>query len=181
MISKAEYDFVRAESLQYMERAGIVLTSKEIEHLEIADFGLSRIREFGLQLVVYVNTERCCAKELVLLPRQTCPQHLHPPVGNSPGKEETFRCRFGTVYLYVPGKRTPEPQAVLPTDREQYFTVWKEIALHPGEQYTLPPNTPHWFQAGDEGAVVSEFSTKSTDENDVFTDPDIERITKVAN
>jgi D-lyxose ketol-isomerase len=179
MISKEEYDFVRTQSLEYMKRAGIELTTNEMEHMEVADFGLSRIHEFGLQLVVYVNTERCCAKELVLLPRQTCPQHLHPPVGNSPGKEETFRCRFGTVYLYVPGTRTPEPQAILPKDRENYFTVWKEITLHPGEQYTLAPNTPHWFQAGEDGAVVSEFSTKSTDENDIFTDPDIERITKV--
>lgn len=48
--------------------------------------------------------------------------------------------------------------------------------LNPGEQYTLLPNTLHWFQAGDEGAVVSEFSTKSTDENDLFTDSEIKRI-----
>jgi D-lyxose ketol-isomerase len=41
------------------------------------------------------------------------------------------------------------------------------------------PNVPHWFQAGDEGAVVSEFSTHSTDENDIFTDPSIGRATKV--
>jgi D-lyxose ketol-isomerase len=57
--------------------------------------------------------------------------------------------------------------------------VWHEIVLRPGEQYTIPSNTKHWFQAGDEGAVVSEFSSTSRDEADIFTDPDIERITKV--
>lgn len=29
----------------------------------------------GLQLVTYVNTERCCAKEMVLFAGQTCPEH----------------------------------------------------------------------------------------------------------
>jgi D-lyxose ketol-isomerase len=59
--------------------------------------------------------------------------------------------------------------------REKYFNVRHEIILHPGEQYTLQPNTLHWFQAGPEGAVVSEFSTKSRDEFDIFTDPGIKR------
>lgn len=43
----------------------------------------------------------------------------------------------------------------------------------------LAPKTCHWFQAGDEGAVVSEFSSTSYDEYDVFTDPRIDRFTKV--
>jgi D-lyxose ketol-isomerase len=49
------------------------------------------------------------------------------------------------------------------------------ILLGPGEQYTVPPNTLHSFEAGDEGAIVSEFSTTSRDALDVFTDPGIVR------
>ena len=51
--------------------------------------------------------------------------------------------------------------------------------LAPGEQFTISPDTLHWFQAGPEGAVVSEFSTQSRDELDVFTDPEIERSTRI--
>jgi D-lyxose ketol-isomerase len=51
--------------------------------------------------------------------------------------------------------------------------------LRPGEQYTLKPDTLHWFQAGDRGAVVSEFSSASIDELDVFTDPNIKRIPEI--
>lgn len=51
----------------------------------------------------------------------------------------------------------------------------KEMVLLPGEQYTIMPNTKHWFIAGDEGAVISEFSTHSTDETDIFTDENIIR------
>jgi D-lyxose ketol-isomerase len=50
-----------------------------------------------------------------------------------------------------------------------------EVVLRPGEQFTIPPDTLHWFEAGNQGAVVSEFSTRSRDETDVFTDPRIRR------
>jgi D-lyxose ketol-isomerase len=50
-----------------------------------------------------------------------------------------------------------------------------EVELRPGDQFTIPPNTLHWFRADAEGAIVSEFSTRSRDETDVFSDPRIVR------
>jgi D-lyxose ketol-isomerase len=175
MISKKQYEHARQRTLEYLARAGIILTLEEAGQIEVADFGLDELESTGLQLITYVNTRRVCAKELVLFPRQTCPEHYHPPVAEEPGKEETFRCRWGRVYLYVPGDPIETPQARPPQGREAFYTVWHEVVLNPGEQYTLMPNTPHWFQAGDEGAVVSEFSTRSRDEADIFTDPGIQR------
>lgn len=179
MLAVEELSRARDRTRQYLERAGIVLTRTESANIEVADFGLGQLEIIGLELVTYVNTARCCAKELVLFPRQTCPEHRHPPVGSDPGKEETFRCRMGRVYLYVEGEPTARPHCQAPADRRPWYTVWHEVALGPGDQYTIPPDTWHWFQAGDEGAVVSEFSTRSTDENDVFRAPDIVRSTKV--
>lgn len=170
-----ELEVARQRTLDYFERAGIVLTPEEKAHIEVADFGLGALQESGLQLLTYVNTARVCAKELVLFAGQTCPEHRHPPRNGSPGKEETFRCRWGSVYLYVPGTATPEPRAEPPATRRQYYTVWREIVLEPGEQFTIAPDTLHWFQGGPEGAVVSEFSTHSDDASDIFTDPEIRR------
>jgi D-lyxose ketol-isomerase len=178
MLTQAEEDAARTRAGAALADAGIVLTAAEIDAIEIADFGLSRLEEIGLEVVVYVNTERVCAKELVLFPRQLCPEHRHPPFGGTPGKEETFRCRAGLVYLYVEGEPTPQPAARPPHDG--VFTVWHEIVLRPGEQHTIAPDTLHWFQAGDEGAIVSEFSTESRDDLDIFTDPRIQRTTVVA-
>jgi D-lyxose ketol-isomerase len=138
-----------------LDVAGVVLTPAEREAIEIADFGLDRFDELGLAIVVYVNTERVCAKELVMLPHQICPEHRHPPVGDDPGKEETFRCRTGLVHLRVDGH--------------------DEVTLKPGDQFTIPPDTLHSFQAGAEGAIITEFSTHSRDELDVFSDPRIVR------
>src|SRR4030043_25342 len=55
----------------------------------------------------------------------------------------------------------------------------KEIVLLPGDQYTLPPDTLHWFQAGDKGAILSEFSSKSLDEHDIWTDSRLRRLPKI--
>ena len=173
MLSKAVYIRTRTRALEYFNKAAIALTDNEIESIEIAEYDLNDVRTIGLELVVYVNTNRCCAKELVLFSGQTCPEHRHPPVGREKGKEETFRCRWGEVYLYIPGERTPAPKAKIPAGYEEYFTCTHEIILRPGQQYTLPPDTLHWFQGGPKGAVVSEFSTKSRDELDVYTDPRI--------
>jgi D-lyxose ketol-isomerase len=93
------------------------------------------------------------------------------------GKEETFRCRWGKVFLYVPGKPASKPGCKPPKGNEKYYTIQHQITLNPGQQYTLPPNTWHWFQAGPKGAVVSEFSTTSTDRADIFLDPRIQRKT----
>lgn len=179
MMTRAAVQRARERALQYLERAGIVLTSGERAEIEIADFGGGDFDRIGLALLVYVNTDRCCAKELVLLPGQTCPEHWHPPVGEDPGKEETFRCRSGEVLLYVEGERTANPVAQPPADRRQHYTCRHEIRLTPGQQYTIRPGLKHWFQAGAEGAVVSEFSTRSRDEYDLFTDPAIVRETRI--
>lgn len=179
MLTQDELRAARERAAAALADAGIVLTSDERASLEVADFGLSRLDEIGLQLVVYVNTGRVCAKELVLFPRQTCPEHRHPPTDGSPGKEETFRCRSGVVYLYVEGAPTAGPACRPPAFCAHRFTVWHEIELRPGEQHTIPPNVLHWFQAGDAGAVVSEFSSTSTDELDLFTDPLIARGTLI--
>ena len=179
MLTRAELTRRQQQAAEFFQRSSIYLTGQEIQQIEIADFGLDQFEQTGLGVLVYVNTQRCCAKELAIWPGQTCPQHRHPPVADSPGKEETFRCRWGKVFVYVEGDATPDPACKPPAGRQDTYTVWHQIELNPGGQYTLKPNTWHWFQAGDQGAVVSEFSTRSTDEHDIFTDDQIQRFTKV--
>lgn len=181
MISAARYEDAVERASALLEQAGIVITPEERARFEVADFGLGELEKTGLEIITYVNTQRCCAKEIVMFPRQTCPEHWHPTLNGIPGKEETFRCRWGTVYLYVAGDPTPTPAGKPPSGSEVHYRVAHEIILKPGGQYTLIPDTPHWFQAGDEGAVVSEFSTRSTDEQDVFRDPRIARAPEVGN
>jgi D-lyxose ketol-isomerase len=168
---------LRKKTVAFFDKAHIVLTEKEKENIEIAGFGLNDIERTGLQLVTYINNDRYCAKEMVLFPEQCCPEHKHPKrEEGEPGKRETFRCRYGKVYLYIDGEKNENLSTKPPAGDEQYYTAAEEIILKPGEQYTIDPNTLHWFKAGKDGAIVSEFSSNSEDESDVFTDPRIKRI-----
>ena len=78
------------------------------------------------------------------------------------------------MYLYVDGEgKSEDIRATIPLTP---VTVFHEIVLEPGEQYTIYPGTKHWFQGGADGAVISEFSTHSTDETDEFTDERVVRM-----
>ena len=152
----------RKRAARLLKKAHIAITPREAENIEVSDFGLGDLDNVGLLVLIYENNDRYCAKEIVLLPRQ-----------------ETFRCRFGEVYLYVPAEPTPNPRARVPEKYRPHLTIGKEIILRPGDQYTLPPNRLHWFQAGDKGAILSEFSSNSTDERDIWTDSRLQRLPKI--
>lgn len=175
------YEKQAKKTVSVLKSAGIAVTAEEEKRIEVADFGLGMPDKIGLQILTYVNTERVCAKEMVLFAHQACPEHKHVQgVENGvayAGKEETFRVRKGTCYLYVAGAGDAESIccALPPTN----VTVFHEIVLHAGEQHTIYPDTLHWFCAGDEDTIISEFSTKSRDESDIFTDARIVRIPQI--
>ena len=94
-MKRAEVIEMRELALQYYAKAGIILTDEEQANIEVADLGLGMVKKVGLEIVTYINTERVCAKEMVLIPYQVCPEHRHVPTNGNEGKEETFRCRYG--------------------------------------------------------------------------------------
>ena len=175
-MKEEEKERIKAKALEYFQKAGIVLSSQEKGNMEIADLGLNDFEKTGVMLVVYINNARYCAKEMVLFSHQTCPEHRHPDHKGMEGKRETFRCRYGKVYLYIEGEKTENPKTHPPAGDEKYYSVYHEIILLPGHQYTINKNTLHWFQAGEEGAVISEFSSSSDDASDIFTDSRIRRV-----
>ncbi len=178
-MKKELVEICQNKAVEYYKKANIVLTDDEIKNMEVADFGLGMVEDVGLEIVVYINTDRVCAKEMVLFPNQCCPEHRHVKTNGEEGKEETFRCRFGKVYLYTDTNPDAKKEDIHTTLPKTDVTVFSETILNPGEQFTIMPGTLHWFKAGDEGAVISEFSTHSTDETDEFTDTRIVRIPTV--
>ena len=88
MIKRSEVRQLQARAAAMLDEEGIELTDEERNNIEVAEFGLGEVERTGLELVVYVNTARYCAKELILFPGQTCPEHLHPPA-IGPGSDWT--------------------------------------------------------------------------------------------
>lgn len=179
MISRKEYESTRQRAAELIRRSGIALGHGELDRLDVVDFGLGEIEQTGLQVLPVVETDAVSIRLIAMLPGQTCPEQRHPPLGDYPGKEETWRCAWGSLYVHTPGPATRNPKARPPEGRRHTYTVWHETVLWPGEQLTAPPDTPHWFQAGPEGAVVWLFCSRPTDAQDVFTDPDVRRMIPV--
>ncbi len=178
MITRQEQENARRRAAEMIRAAGIHITAKEADGIEVVDFGLSRLAQEGVQVLTLVQTERISVKALALFPDQTEPEHWHPPVGADPGKEETIRVASGTVYFYIPGENTFKEGALV-KGKEHCYTVRHELVLRPGDQITLAPGVKHWFQARAEGAVMYSFSTIARDVMDQFTDKNIVRITKI--
>ena len=65
MITQEQFKQAQRRAHEYLNRAGIVITPSEEANIEVADCGFGDLERIGLEVVVYVNTDRVCAKELV--------------------------------------------------------------------------------------------------------------------
>ena len=178
MITRTQQRDAQARSAEMIRKSGIQITDEEAKTIEVVDFGLSDLERQGVQVLTLVQTERISIKVLVLFPNQTEPEHWHPPVEDDPGKEETVRVIAGTVYFYVPGEDTFK-EGFIVEGKDDCYTMRNEIVMKSCDQIILPPGEKHWFQARNEGAVMYSFSTIARDALDQFSDPKIERITKI--
>ena len=178
MITRKQQIAAQKKAAEMIRQAGITISDEEVGGIEVVDFGLSNLDKEGVQVLTLVQTRRISIKVLALFPNQTEPEHWHPPVGDDPGKEETIRVIAGTAYFYVPGEDTFK-EGFIVEGKDYCYTMRKEIVMKPCDQLTLAPGEKHWFQAREEGAVMYSFSTIARDALDQFSDPAIERVTKV--
>ncbi len=180
MITKKTFQFAQKTAKDLLLKTGIRIKDSEFSQISVADFGLSDLNTFGAQILTLVNTNLIAIKLIAMQPFQIIPEHWHPKIGEYSGKEETLRVEWGELFLYRPGEPVKNPRAIVPKEKLECFKHWNELCLLPGDQITLPPTNPHWFQAGSDGVVVWSFSTKALDLQDEFTDPQICRETIIS-
>ena len=166
------------QAAELLRRSGVPLREEEMDRIQVVDFGLGHVPVEGLQLLTMYETDRMAGRILIMLSHQTEPEHWHPPFGDNPGKQEIIRALWGTVRFYLPGPDTMK-EGFLVAGKEACYTMRNEKVLSPGDTLVLEPGSRHWFQAGPDGAIVSEFSTPSFDNQDIFTDPDITRLSNL--
>lgn len=176
MLQTDEVKVIKNKALGMLKEAHIALSGEEEKTLAAVDFQTVDFNEIGMVLFTPINTARYCGRYIVFFPGQSCAEHWHPDVDGQPGKEETFRVLWGTVYAYYEGEPTKNIKAKIPTGKDAYYTCRREVILNPGDQYTLGLHEKHWFQAGPEGAVALEFSSEAKDRFDLNTDPYIKGI-----
>jgi len=178
MITRQLQGIVRKTAAELIEKAGLKLCPEEIDRIEIADFGLGNLAREGAQILTLVQTQRYCVKVLALFANQTEPEHWHPPIGDDPGKDETVRVVWGKLFMVIEGENTMSENHI-PAGKDSVYTCRHEIIMTPGSQLTLEPGAKHWFKAGTEGCVLFSFSSVARDGLDGFSDPGVERRTRI--
>ena len=158
------------QGVELIRKIDFPLTRADWAELKVNDFGLGNLPLEGFVFADLLRTDRVRMTLLVLLPRQTLPEHRHPPYGSEPGKEETLRCLWGETRVYVPGEPN-NPDILIPKGKEAWYTSRHEVVIRPGEQCILQPNHPHWFQGGPQGSVNLAFQNRVNEDYNVFTDP----------
>lgn len=170
-MSDTDIDAVRREVVELIKRAGFDLTPEEWDGLVLNDFGLGDFRNEGAAIIDILRTPLLRITILALLPNQTLPEHRHPATEDGPGKEETLRVLWGSVVTFQPGDPGGDLPVRVPAGKEACYTSRRATALGKGDQHTLPPGEPHWFQAGPDGVVTIEFQNRVDETRNIFTDP----------
>ncbi len=153
-----------------IKRSGLILSEHDWQQFAVNDFGLGDIYREGLLFVDILRSDRLRITVIVLLPHQSIPQHRHPSYDTESGKEETLRVLYGHTQVFIEGTQN-NTHAPIPSEKEAYYTVKHKIALDAGQQYTVPPGTKHWFQAGPEGSVNMTFQNRVDETKNIFDDP----------
>lgn len=174
MNNQDEFSKVRKKTARMIRRAGIRITDREANLIHVTDFGLGNLRKEGLQELTLFSSNRIEVRVLVLLPDQIYPEHWHPVVGSTPGKEITIRVIDGSIRLFLPGGPEIKPSSV-PVGKEAWYSSRAEVVLHPGDQLTIAPATKYWIKAEHTGSVMYSFSAAAPGISDQFTDPDIQQ------
>ncbi len=158
------------EAKALLIRSGFPVSDEEMTQLAVNDFGLGNLRKEGFAFIDILRSPRLRITILILLPNQTLPQHVHPAYETESGKEETIRVLYGRTKVYTTGTETAGP--AIPEGKESYYTAKNEIALSPGQQYSVQPGAEHWFQGGPEGSVNICFQNRVDETQNIFSDPD---------
>src|SRR3989339_422046 len=75
MITRTQERNLSARARAIFRKMDFPLTPEELDHIAVADFGLSRPEREGAQILTLFATERISAKLIVLLPGQILPEH----------------------------------------------------------------------------------------------------------
>ena len=76
---------------ELLKAAGIVITEEEAKRIEYCDYHLGEFDTIGTEILTYVNTDRVCAKEMMLTPYPVSYTHLGGRPSRLPGSCERRR------------------------------------------------------------------------------------------
>jgi D-lyxose ketol-isomerase len=146
------------------------------EEFWVADFNLKNFVEVGMAGIFWIiNPEqKYTGVEMFLLPGQSIPEHWHVATKDASPKFESCHVRYGSITLFTEGEEAPGVEKRIPIYQRKIAKARKEKILTAGEiGFAEKEGEKHWFKAGPEGAIMTEYATVHDGAGVRFTDPSI--------
>lgn len=147
------------------------------EEFWVADFNLKNFVDVGMAGIFWIiNTKhKYTGVEMFLLPGQSIPEHWHVATKDASTKFESCHVRYGSITLFTEGEAKPDVADRIPQYQREIVKARKEKVLNPGEiGFAEKEGEKHWFKAGPEGAIMTEYATVHDGDGVRFSDPSIQ-------
>ncbi len=142
----------------------------------ISDFNLNQFMTAGMAGIFWIINmdHKFTGVEMFLLPGQSIPEHWHVATENASAKFESGHVRYGSITLFTEGSPLPDVEDRIPYFQRDIVKARKEQVLNAGDVgFTEKKEERHWFIAGQEGAIITEYASAHDGEGVRFTDPTI--------
>jgi D-lyxose ketol-isomerase len=142
----------------------------------VADFNLKKFPEAGMAGIFWViNMEHnYTGVDMFLLPGQSIPEHWHVSTDNAGAKFESSHVRYGSIILFTEGNEIPGVEERIPSFQKDVVKARKEKILLAGDVGSAEKEgEKHWFMAGPEGAIITEYATAHDGAGVRFSDSSI--------
>lgn len=166
--------------IEMMENLGYPISDNLRENMWVSDFALGNFPAVGMGGIFWAqeNVHGVFGHEILLLPNQMLIEHYHVAGNGLPAKNECWQARAGTSYCFGENGEDASkyPDVKVPESQKKFITVNK-VSVADAKKGNVVwmgrIGARHYQIAGPEGAVVTEYGTFHSNDNNRYTNPSV--------
>ena len=178
---KFDAEAAKKAYFEMMENLGYPISDNLRENMWATDFDLGDFPAVGMGGIFWAheNGHGVFGHEIFLLPNQMLIEHRHVAGCGLPAKNECWQARAGTSYCFAEtGEDASKyPNVKVPESQKKFITVDK-VNVADAKKGNIVwmgrLESSHYQIAGDKGAVVTEYGAFHSNDNNRYTNPNVE-------
>ena len=177
---KFDQEAAKQAYFDMMEKLGYPISDNLRKNMWVTDFALGDFPKVGMAGIFWAheNKNGVFGHEIILLPNQMLVEHWHVAGLGLPAKNECWQARAGKTYCFgEEGEDASKyPNVKVPESQKNFITVNKVVCADAKQGNVVWLNrleARHYQIAGPEGAVVTEYGSYHSNDNNRFTNPKV--------
>ena len=177
---KFDQEAAKQAYFDMMKKLGYPVSENLRKNMWVSDFALGDFPNVGMGGIFWAheNKNGVFGHEIILLPNQMLIEHWHVAGGGLPAKNECWQARAGQTYCFgEEGEDSSKfPNVKIPESQKNFVTVNKVECADSKKGNVVWLNrleARHFMIAGPEGAVVTEYGSYHSNDNNRYTNPKV--------